>query len=305
MDTYRCYHTLVLRVSDTSIFKLRHSARLSTPFCYRTQPTRRFSVAHLNSRASRINTSRSGLLFSDKRTHNTMTRNINIDESSLPSVFQLKWQSNADPTALSFPRENPPFALTAIDWQQLSLKDSDFTPHSWSNLHLLISTNQLEELKRWPSSLKAYLAWTAHVKEKYGSVMAYLLDQRLSWEPIEDETGALRFDVRNTTPFVDPTDYKILRNDWTYAFVPGVRHIVVWLKQRLPVDAEGALSDEGRALVEGFVKSEFRVKAGEKEEGSKVIWFKNTTNLQSVRSLEHVHVLVRNVEDEVLKQWLA
>jgi len=228
-----------------------------------------------------------------------------IDESSLPSVFQSTWKHNPDPTALPFPRENPPFALTSIDWHQLTLTDAEFTPHSWANLHHLISTNQLDELKRWPSSLKAYLAWTAHVKKQYGSVMAYLLQQRLFWEPLEDETGALRFDVRASMPFADPEDYKILRNDWSYAFESGIRHIVVWLKQRLPVDAEGALNDEGRRLVMEFVQKEFRQKAGELEEGSKVIWFKNTTNLQSVRSLEHLHVLVRDVDGDVLKQWMV
>jgi hypothetical protein len=132
--------------------------------------------------------------------------------------------------------------------------------------------------------------------------MAYLLQQRLFWEPVEDETGALRFDVRNATPFADPEDYKILRNDWSYAFEPGIRHIVVWLKQRLPVDAEGALNDEGRRLVVEFVNKEFRQRAGEVEEVSKIIWFKNTTNLQSVRSLEHVHVLVRDVNDDLMGQ---
>ena len=52
-----------------------------------------------------------------------------------------------------------------------------------------------------------------------------------------------------------------------------------------------------------FVKSEFRGKAGEMEEGSKIIWFKNTTNLQSVRSLEHFHVLVRDVDEQILEAW--
>jgi hypothetical protein len=234
-----------------------------------------------------------------------MSRDHAIDKSSLPSIFQAQWESNADPTALPFPRDNPHFPLTAIDWHQLSLTDADFTPHSWSNLHHLISTNQLAELKRWPSSLKAYLAWTAHVKEKYGSVMKYLLDQRLFWEPIEDETGALRFDVRNAIPFADPHDFSILRNDQPYAFEPGIRHIVVWLKQRLPVDKEGALSQEGKDMVGEFIRREFREKAGEQQEGSMVIWFKNTTNLQSVRSLEHVHVLVRDVDEAVLKQWMV
>lgn len=134
--------------------------------------------------------------------------------------------------------------------------------------------------------------------------MTYLLEQRLFWIPVEDETKVLRFDVRNTTPFADTADYQILRNDWGYAFEPGVRHICVWLKQRLPVDEEGGLNEEGRRMVREFVKREFRDKAGETEEGSKIIWFKNTTNLQSVRSLEHFHVLVRDVDESVLEQWM-
>ncbi|KAF2995828.1 hypothetical protein E8E13_002099 [Curvularia kusanoi] len=227
------------------------------------------------------------------------------DPSSLPSVFQASWKTNPDPTALPFPRDAPPFALTPVDWHQLSLRDADYTPHSWANLHHLISTNQLDELKRWPSQLKAYLAWTAHVKERYGSATAYLLSQRLFWETIDDGSGAMVFEVRNVVPFADGQDFKILRNDWPYGHEEGVRHICVWLKQRLPVDAEGALSEEGRGMVERFVDGEFRVKAGEVERGSKVLWFKNSTSLQSVRSLEHLHVLVRNVDEEVLKQWLV
>ena len=171
-------------------------------------------------------------------------------------------------------------------------------------MHHLISTDHLEELKRWPSSLKAYLAWTAHVKQRYGSVTTYLLQQRLFWNPIEDKTGALRFHVRNEVPFADSDDFRILRNDWGYAFEPGIRHIVVWLKQRLPVDEQGALSAEGREMVDAFVRREFRDKAGEAEEGSKVMWFKNSTNLQSVRGLEHVHVLVRDVDEGVLSRWM-
>ena len=228
-----------------------------------------------------------------------------VDEPSLPSVFQSQWKSNLDPTALPFPRDNPPFALTTVDWKQLNLSDDEYTPHSWENLRHLISTGQLDELKRWPSQLKAYLAWTAHVKEKYGSATMYLLTQRLFWEPIDDPSGAMTFNVRSVVPFANPEDFAILRNDWPYGHEEGIHHICVWLKQRLPVDQEGALSEEGRRMVEKFVDEEFRFKADEKEKDSKVIWFKNTTNLQSVRSLEHLHVLVRNVDEEVLKQWLV
>jgi hypothetical protein len=227
-----------------------------------------------------------------------------IDDTSLPSLFQTNWLSNSDPTALPFAPDNPPFSLTPTDHHLLSLTDEDFTPHSWPSLQHLIATNQLEKLTRWPSSIKAYLAWTAHVKEKYGSVTAYLLQQRLFWQPVKDETGALRFDVQSPLPFTHQSDFNILRNDWPYAFEPGISHIVVWVKHRLPVDAEGALSEAGRNLVEDFVKREFREKAGEEEEGSKVSWFKNETNLQSVRGLEHVHVLIRDVGGSVLEGWM-
>ncbi|KAF2131510.1 hypothetical protein P153DRAFT_383610 [Dothidotthia symphoricarpi CBS 119687] len=232
-----------------------------------------------------------------------MAQRLGIDEASLPSVFQAAWKSNPDPTALPFPRADPPFPLTPLDWKQLTLTDAQFTPHSWEHLHTLISSGQLDKLKRWPSALKAYLAWTAHVKEKYGSATAYLLQQRLLWQPLEDVDGELKFEICDQTPFADDRDYKVLRNDWPYALEPGVQHIVVWLKGRLSVGENGALDEEGRKLVDRFVDEKFRLSLGEEREGSRVIWFKNTTNLQSVRSLEHVHVLVRDVDDEMLERW--
>jgi hypothetical protein len=219
-------------------------------------------------------------------------------------VFQKTWKSNPDPTALPFPRDNPPFQLTAIDWHQLSITDEQFTPHSWENLHELIAAGELDELKRWPSFLKAYLAWTAHVKAKYGTITEYILRQRLFWEPLNTE-GRIKFATKEARAFDHVDDYKIIRNDWTYAVTPGISHIVVWSKQSLPVDAEGALTAEGRQIVLDFVDREFRAKVGEVNAGDKVQWFKNTTNLQSVRALEHVHVLVRDVPEDVLKQWMV
>lgn len=129
------------------------------------------------------------------------------------------------------------------------------------------------------------------------------MTQRLFWKPLNSE-GRIAFEIENPVPFADPRDYKIIKNDWTYAVTPGISHIVVWSKQPLDVDSEGALTEHGRKTVTDFVDREFRKKVGEEREGEKVQWFKNTTNLQSVRSLEHVHVLVRDVDEEVLKQWM-
>lgn len=143
------------------------------------------------------------------------------DPTSDPSTFQSTWRNNPDPTALPFPRSNPPFPLTPTDWHQLSLRDQDSTPHSWTELQHLIATQQLEDLKRWPSQLKAYLAWTTHIKQKYGGVLQYLLQQRLFWTPLQPDKDhnaqaqpwPLTFKTQSDIPLAHPADYKILRND--------------------------------------------------------------------------------------------
>ena len=36
---------------------------------------------------------------------------------------------------------------------------------------------------------------------------------------------------------------------------------------------------------------------------ARVLWCKNWTALQSVRTLEHIHVLVKDVPDEIIVEW--
>ena len=92
------------------------------------------------------------------------------------------------------------------------------------------------------------------------------------------------------TPFENPGDYKVLVNDWPYGMEKGIVHLIVWIKHRLPATAEkGDLTEEGRRMVDGFVGSRFKERLGQEN----VLWFRNWTGLQSVRALEHVHVLVR------------
>lgn len=113
------------------------------------------------------------------------------------------------------------------------------------------------------------------------------------------------FACKNQTPFADPADYKILRNDWPYGLADGIVHICVWLKTRLPVSAKtGDLTEEGKQIVDQFVRTEFDRKLGV-EGRDKVLWFKNWTGLQSVRGLEHIHVLVRHIDSEKLDQIIA
>lgn len=64
------------------------------------------------------------------------------------------------------------------------------------------------------------------------------------------------------------------------------------------------MTPNSRELVESFVRTTFTERlAREGLADDRVQWFKNWTRLQSVRGLEHVHVLVRDVPDRILEEW--
>lgn len=92
-------------------------------------------------------------------------------------------------------------------------------------------TNKLETLKRKPSDLRRYMAWTAETKAQYGTMTNYLLQHRLPW-------GSPPFTYLSSTPFNNPSDFKILINDWPYGLAPDITHIVVWSKTPIPTDPE-------------------------------------------------------------------
>ncbi|KAH6890434.1 hypothetical protein B0T10DRAFT_318913 [Thelonectria olida] len=194
--------------------------------------------------------------------------------------------------------EEAPFPLTDVDKWILSQTDEEFHCHDWEDLRDVIEKNNLSVLKRKPSDLRRYMKWTAETKAEYGSMTNYLLANRLpkAW-------GTPPFTPASTTPFEDTSDYKVLINDWPYGLDPEIRHIVVWLRTTIPTDADtGDMTPESRALCESFVKRHFVDSLGSDGE-SRVLWFKNWVALQSVRALEHIHILVRNVDDDTIERW--
>lgn len=112
-------------------------------------------------------------------------------------------------------------------------------------------------------------------------------------------------------PFEDRRDYAILINDWPYGFEAGIKHILVWSRTPIPVDDDrGDVTPESKRLIEEFVERQF-VSSLAKEEGisaseakERTMWFKNWVSLQSVRGVDHVHVLVRDVPGALLDKWL-
>ncbi|KAL8998684.1 MAG: hypothetical protein Q9169_002345 [Polycauliona sp. 2 TL-2023] len=222
--------------------------------------------------------------------------------------------------------EHPAFQLTHKDHENLARKDEDFKPHTWTNLRDIIgiiitlsslfaikltrskANNDLESLRRWPSDLKRYLHWSKQTKQAYGTITNYICQERLQWQPLPTsypDEGPI-FHVENPVPFADPRDYKIMYNDWPYGMTPDITHIVVWLKTRFDVEPTvGDLLPEARTLIEDFVKQTFNDRLEEEDGGvgDRVMWFRNWTGLQSVRGMDHIHVLVRGVPQEIMDEW--
>ncbi|KAJ6263299.1 hypothetical protein Dda_1862 [Drechslerella dactyloides] len=186
-------------------------------------------------------------------------------------------------TITSQPPKSDAYIPTVKDQEILDTPDHLFHTHTWHDLRAIIAENRLEDLKRRPGDLRRYLDWGQRTREEYGSVLKYILCQRLFWA--EDELVPL-----STVPFAEEEDTRILFNDWPYGLADGIVHIVVWTKAAIAIDDTGDITPASRALIVAFVNRVFVDGLGLPAE--QVLWFKNWAALQSVRTVEHIHVLV-------------
>ena len=89
-----------------------------------------------------------------------------------------------------------------------------------------------------------------------------------------------------------------------------ILHLLVWLKTPLESEGEkGDLSPVARASVDAFVTERFVRDVddvmGSGQGSKRVLWFKNWLSLQSVRGVDHVHVLVKDVPNAVVRRWVG
>lgn len=152
------------------------------------------------------------------------------------------------------------------------------------------------------------MEWSFSVRDEYGSIMNYIVQRRLKWQMASEpdpHTGSF-FRITDPVPFRNSQDWKILPNDWPYGFEPGIFHLIIWLKHRLETEpTKGDLTAHSRQQVQTFVDDTFRhdiVRLGGTQD--RIVWFKNWTALQTVPGIDHIHVLIRDIPDAVLKKWL-
>jgi hypothetical protein len=131
----------------------------------------------------------------------------------------------------------------------ISTPDSEYEYDSWAVVRHKVAQNRLELFQRVPSDLRRYLGFVWQLKQDYGSVMNFILHQRLQWAlPIAPRGRPFEFDE----------DIKVLRNDWPYGIDRRIVHLVVWTKFALEEDpATGDLTDGARGEIDAYVRKAF------------------------------------------------
>lgn len=139
--------------------------------------------------------------------------------------------------------------LSVKDVGIISTPDSEYHIITWPEVQKIVADNRLELFQRAPSELRKYLDYVWKLKQDYGSVMEFILTQRLQWTaPV----------VPRGKPFEFDDDIKVLWNDWPYGIDKRIVHLVIWTKFDLAEDlATDDLTDEARAEIDRYVQKTF------------------------------------------------
>lgn len=73
------------------------------------------------------------------------------------------------------------------DQDILSTPDAQYVRQSWDEVRRIVRENRIDEFMRVPSDLRLYREYCFKLKREYGSVMSFVLKERLGWEESEME----------------------------------------------------------------------------------------------------------------------
>jgi len=157
--------------------------------------------------------------------------------------------------------------------------NSDYERLSWAQVKNLIEINRIDLFHRVPSDLRRYRHYIYRLEQEHGSVMKFILQQRLRWSDL----------TPRGPPFSTPEDMKVLYNDWPYGIDTRIIHLVVWTKFQLEDDPDtGHLTPSAHQQIDEYVKKTFYPKVNPRN----IAWFKNWKSLKSVHAVEHFHVML-------------
>lgn len=183
------------------------------------------------------------------------------------------------------------------------------TEINWSEVQEYVGTGELYKLRRSKDETVKYRAHKAALKEKNIEMIDHILG-KLDWN-LDDLTNL----NDNTYPtindkieacFSQKDLFKLLPNDFPYMFESNIIHILVWSKIQLPLylddKTEVSMENQNSVLptmyppmkdkIERFLENTLTEKLKLKPD-TDFVWFLNYSNLQSIKGISHVHLLIR------------
>lgn len=190
---------------------------------------------------------------------------------------------------------------------------------TWDEVSNYIKTKELYKLRRSKEETQRYHKHKDDLKSKKITILQYILN-KLNWNESEiDQLNDLKYATdqqRLHIIFTKRDLYKTSINDFPYYYEPNVMHLLIWSKIKLPIylndttdidmfDSQNNnfpdMNPACATIIDNFLKQTLTDKYGLKL-GKDYLWFVNYSNLQSIKAISHIHVLIRwKDEQEKLK----
>ncbi|ORX89042.1 hypothetical protein K493DRAFT_319020 [Basidiobolus meristosporus CBS 931.73] len=143
----------------------------------------------------------------------------------------------------------------------------DFTKeyHSsdWEYIQNMLASGQILKLPRSAEVQRKYEAQTQRIKQEYGSMAQYIQQVKLGWVDSKGDP-------------VPGEDFKLLPNDFPYKLDPTIQHLVLWCRKP-------------------FTREEMAKILSAELPGKEFLFFVNPKALQSIRTVYHAQVMVRDL----------
>ncbi|PRT53269.1 N-acetylglucosamine-induced protein 1 [Wickerhamiella sorbophila] len=167
------------------------------------------------------------------------------------------------------------------------LANDHYEPLSWEQCREIVQKDDMTLFTRSPQQLREYLAAKEDFK-KYGGTAEYIVKYKLKWADKLQSSGKGFLE--------DKSDIMILQNDFPYGLEPGIRHIIVWSKVPCATDDNQRPTAATKHQIEQFIQKNIELLGVTR---TNIIWFKNTVALQSVPTLEHFHILIKDAPPSI------
>lgn len=84
----------------------------------------------------------------------------------------------------------------------LSTPDHLYHRLTWDEVKEVVRLNKLDQFQRLPSDLRRYLRYTADLKQQYGSIMNFIIKERIKWQDLAPAGSPFQTDGNPSFPYM-------------------------------------------------------------------------------------------------------